>query len=920
MKYILSVLVVSLAVIMIPSAFAGSVPDWVKNTAGWWATDAISETEFVNAIEFLAKENIIQVDISQTTETSQSVPDWVKNTAGWWATDIISETEFVNAIAYLIKIGIITIDEKLIHTDVDLRVAFIGDQGLNSNSVSVLNLIKDEGAHMVLHQGDLDYNDDPDAWEKMVSSVLGDDFPYFVTIGDHDRVKWDEYQKILYDRIKKIPDANCVGDLGVQAACTYRGLFFVQVAPGLIGDVEGASLVKHDELEKFPTEFAPFIDEQLNNNEHMWRICSWSYGMTSTQMGGSDLDANVGYKDEADWEVYNSCKNGGGIIANAHEHSYSRTKTLVDIQNQIINPDWPEPGKLMVDNGSTFVFVSGIGGHSIRDQGRCLPFFYPYGCNGEWASVYTNDQWATYGALFCTFNTGGQPNKAYCYLKNIDGQIIDAFTVTSLLGGHSSNSNFIGTDMSNRNLSSDDFSNTIISDVDLSNSILTDTDLSNRVFIGTELTNTDFTDTNLSGTSLIGNNLDGTILRGADLTGANLRDVDLSSANLDGTILRGADLTGAILLDVDLSSANLDGTILRGVDLTGASLLGVDLSDRDLSGATLGIDLSGKNLDGTILRGADLTGASLLGVDLSILDLTNANLSGQNLSDHDLTDVILTGADLSNTLLSDSLDRKDFTETKFRGVDLSGKDLSNSRFDCIINTATIRCNNFTDTDLENSNLIKASFVNTDLTKIKNKSLTGSDLTHASLAHSNLSGVNLDGSILDATNLQYADLTDQDFTNTKIIGVNDVTFAKLSNANFEDIHFSAGKTYKIFEDKAYLVNSLTLSVEEVIELKKKLFGFNNTFRLVSVEIHGDDLHAHYIYANNFTGTNLENANFKNAYLWYTFFNSANLTNANFAGADLSNADLEGANLEGANLEGANLEGANLNCINHIICNS
>ena len=37
------------------------VPDWVKNTAGWWATDAISEKEFVNAIEFLVNEGVINV-------------------------------------------------------------------------------------------------------------------------------------------------------------------------------------------------------------------------------------------------------------------------------------------------------------------------------------------------------------------------------------------------------------------------------------------------------------------------------------------------------------------------------------------------------------------------------------------------------------------------------------------------------------------------------------------------------------------------------------------------------------------------------------------------------------------------------------------------------------------------------------------
>ena len=111
-KNVISIACTALAlavIIMIPNAFAESVPDWVKNTAGWWATDAISETEFVNAIEFLVKENIMQVNVSQTSETSQGVPGWVKNTAGWWATDAISETEFLNAIAYLIKVGIIQV-------------------------------------------------------------------------------------------------------------------------------------------------------------------------------------------------------------------------------------------------------------------------------------------------------------------------------------------------------------------------------------------------------------------------------------------------------------------------------------------------------------------------------------------------------------------------------------------------------------------------------------------------------------------------------------------------------------------------------------------------------------------------------------------------------------------------------------------
>ncbi len=46
MKYIfVSLLVLSVFVLVTPSAFAENVPEWVKNTAGWWATDMISENE-----------------------------------------------------------------------------------------------------------------------------------------------------------------------------------------------------------------------------------------------------------------------------------------------------------------------------------------------------------------------------------------------------------------------------------------------------------------------------------------------------------------------------------------------------------------------------------------------------------------------------------------------------------------------------------------------------------------------------------------------------------------------------------------------------------------------------------------------------------------------------------------------------------
>jgi hypothetical protein len=88
------------------------IPDWIKNNAGWWAEGQIDDQTLVNGMQFLIKEEIIQVsDTTSASNTSEFIPEWVKNTAGWWADGQISETEFLSAIQYLIRLGLIKIDE-----------------------------------------------------------------------------------------------------------------------------------------------------------------------------------------------------------------------------------------------------------------------------------------------------------------------------------------------------------------------------------------------------------------------------------------------------------------------------------------------------------------------------------------------------------------------------------------------------------------------------------------------------------------------------------------------------------------------------------------------------------------------------------------------------------------------------------------
>src|SRR3989454_1369336 len=68
-----------------------------------------------------------------------------------------------------------------IPTDPGLKVAFIGDTANGTDFRSVLTLIKSEGAHMALHQGDFDYGSNPAAFFSTIDSVLGANFPYFAS-------------------------------------------------------------------------------------------------------------------------------------------------------------------------------------------------------------------------------------------------------------------------------------------------------------------------------------------------------------------------------------------------------------------------------------------------------------------------------------------------------------------------------------------------------------------------------------------------------------------------------------------------------------------------------------------------------------------------------------------------------------------
>ena len=334
----------------------------------------------------------------------------------------------------------------------DLKVAVIGDSGYGPRADAVLSLIRREGAQLVLHQGDLGYDEDnpesPVLWHSGVERILDTSvdgrFPYLYSVGNHDVKFWDQaepkgYGRLLRERTAQTDGLECDGELGVNAACTYQGLFIILSGAGTKGEGHG-------------TFMARALDE---NQSYLWRVSSWHKNQHDMQAGGKG--------DEAGWDVYRESQRGGAIIVTGHEHSYSRSYTLTDLGNRAAAYGAIGDARRMeVAADKTFVLVNGLGGKSGRDY-HCGP----HEDDTWWASVFTRNYWLRNGeaieknctkqesdrevppgsdpllqfvqtvseyadgAAFITFHVDGDPRLARGEFITVDGHRIDDFEIVN---------------------------------------------------------------------------------------------------------------------------------------------------------------------------------------------------------------------------------------------------------------------------------------------------------------------------------------------------------------------------------------------------------------------------------------------------------------------------------------------------------
>lgn len=285
-------------------------------------------------------------------------------------------------------------DEKLVQQNETLpekgvKIAFVADQSLNKDARDVLRLIAKENAEALTVSGDFDYANNPVAWVTQINSILGEDFPLFGSIGNHDLEQVWEYQSILATRAKTV-GAACTGNIGVKSHCLFKGVQIVTTAPGLVPD----------------NTYPGYIKNTLEASPVQAKVCSFHSNADAFQAGGHDSDYIA-------TDIYDACRTGGAWSISGHSHNYLRTRNLSDFATKTVVQN--EKNILEVGNGSGFHVTNGLGG---RER-------YVVTKNASTSPYIATTFGETPGALFCTFKTAGTT----CEFKNIKGETKDRFSV-----------------------------------------------------------------------------------------------------------------------------------------------------------------------------------------------------------------------------------------------------------------------------------------------------------------------------------------------------------------------------------------------------------------------------------------------------------------------------------------------------------
>ena len=602
MKIFLIIPLLMLVLVMgMPFSNAQGVPDWVKNTAGWWASDAISETEFVNAIEFLVNEGIIQ-----TESNSECVDDILK---------FFDDRERIVEVC------------KEHNSNITELIPYAAKNSFNSHGFvgDEFSLEKPEGVYRIFMVGG--------------STILGSGVTHDSAIPAIMQKMFDSRDLDL-----KVEVINA-GVSGANTITEYNLISekIVNYEPDLIMMYDGWNDLSAD----YP------VDETIFNMED---ICLDAFIRNFDVVFTLQPIAGFGNKILTEQEKINSLTgenhNGFQLIQGKSTYEW-----LAKEMQSLSNDAKRELGQGVCESYDLRGLFDDVNGAVYWDQGHMLhtgnliiaekffeismkkiePGFASDGKFRKIISDYNSIPIATYlfeklGISDETFQT------KFRDIKTIPGEQGDFFGLKAKFNGNVEEI-FVGKDLRNVDLDK----------IILAGQDLTGADLSGMDLRDIDLRNTIIRNVDLSKSNLEGKDLSGMDLRGVNFSSANLKNVNFKDSIIGKTI-QFVELTDECSSDNPVTNMAKEGRCMRNVlenesirtNFQNADLRNTQFGNTDEEKIQLvtfadfsGADLTNSNIVNAVFRGCDFSNSILDNTYLESVYFFRVNFDDAEMRDFD---------------------------------------------------------------------------------------------------------------------------------------------------------------------------------------------------------------------------------------------------------------------------------------------
>ena len=134
------------------------IPQWFRNTSKWWSLNQISNSDFVEGIKYLIKQEIINFpkDISLESKESPRELAEIRKNVGWWSQGGLSDIEFLKSIQYLLNVDTpknpvtLFITPKSYRFGQPVTITLVDpDLNLNSDLIDIYQVVNDPNSPFV---------------------------------------------------------------------------------------------------------------------------------------------------------------------------------------------------------------------------------------------------------------------------------------------------------------------------------------------------------------------------------------------------------------------------------------------------------------------------------------------------------------------------------------------------------------------------------------------------------------------------------------------------------------------------------------------------------------------------------------------------------------------------------------------------